>query len=498
VSRAGAPNTLRFKVGAAAFLVLLAAFAVMAAFVDFEVRRHALAALDTRLASEASALGILTTWSRGRVGLNFEDETMPAYAVPGNGAYFQVSTPEGLVERSDSLAERGLPAVDARAFVDVPADQPRILPAVDIEGPWEPRGRMVTVVLSRPSLESGKGANNEPADHAPRQPVAIQVARTLAGVDAEAADVRKALLLALPLALALAAVGAILVSRHATRPVLALGTDVQRIASGDLDSRVDAERVEGELRGLARTLNQAFDRLSEAAARERRFSADVAHELRTPLSLLRAKAELALSRERTAPDYQEALRGTLAAAVRMQRLVEEMLLLARCENRAMPTEVLDLRDVARRAVESAVVVAGAPAGAVTLTLPDAAVIVHGSTPLLQRSVESVLENALRHGASDAPVELRLAVDDGRARLDVLDRGPGFPPELLPNAFERFARGDASRSRDSGGSGLGLSIVRTVARAHGGDAEAAARDGGGARVTLTLPLAGGGLAGSGSH
>ncbi len=523
----GVLRTIRTRVALATCLLLAAVLTVTGLVVDSEDGRQELAALDQRLNSEARALAQLVRFDGERVWLEFEDETLTDFAARGNGAYFQVSTAAGLVERSRSLGEASLPEPEAAAFAASPTATAPVAMLRTLDGPFESRARMVTLVLTRPVSaddeddapdalipsqapdgqrgKAGGVARGAPQDQerqASGVEVAVEVARSLAGVELAQAQLRQALGVALPLALLVATLGAFLVAQRATRPILRMSAEAGGIAAGALESRIDLQRTDGELLQLGRTINEAFDRLADAAARERRFSADVSHELRTPLAVLRSASELALSRERSGAEYRDALQQVQSASLRMQRLIDELLLLARCESWQPSSEVLDLRAVVQRAVSavSAMAAAGQPA----MAAPDAAAAhghvqvhlgteplpVRGSAVLLQRVVESLVENARRHGGTETPIEVRAEDVGGHVELSVADCGPGFPHELLPRVFERFARGDASRSRESGGAGLGLAIVRAVARAHGGDAQAGPRQGGGARVVVTLPLAAG--------
>jgi len=490
--RLGLPHTIHAKVALATFLVLAGVLLLTGLVVDREVRRNALASLDDRLATEAEALASLVQFDGRSVGMEFEDEAITAYIGRGNGAYYQVSTRDGLVERSLSLDQKRLPPPTAAEFdADLAPGQPRSMRRT-IPGPFEPEVRLLTVLIS---LAAGEEEGSAPAPApptgmpAPRRTVAVQLARTMASVDLAQGEARAALAVALPVALALATLGAFIVAQRATRPIQRMSRELGGISAGDLGARVDLSRTEGELRTLGVTLNGAIDRLAEAAARERRFSADVAHELRTPLAVLRSGTELILARERSGDEYREALERARQAGLRMQRLVDEMLLLARCESGGLPDAPLDLADVVRRALDSLKAAGVLEDGRVRLDGGQAAVMVRGSPPLLQRVVESLIENSLRHGGADAPIEVQLRAEGRAAGLTVRDRGPGFPSELLPRLFERFSRGDVSRSRESGGSGLGLAIVLAIVRAHGGEVSAGQREGGGAAVVVTLPLDG---------
>jgi len=231
------------------------------------------------------------------------------------------------------------------------------------------------------------------------------------------------------------------------------------------------------------TLNAMLGRLGEALAHERQFVADASHELRTPLAILKAEIDLALGQQRSQIELRAALASVAEETDRLTQLAEGLLTLAQTDQGQLPVklarvdiaEILDgvVRRFSRRAEESeraleANVEPGLELAADRLRL--------------EQALGNLLDNALRYGSG--PIALRAFERDGLVELHVLDRGPGFTEDFLTRAFERFSRADASM-RD-GGSGLGLSIVASIARAHRGQAHAANREGEGADVWLTLP------------
>jgi two-component system, OmpR family, sensor kinase len=232
-------------------------------------------------------------------------------------------------------------------------------------------------------------------------------------------------------------------------------------------------------------LRPVVKRLEAGLARERRFVADASHELRTPLALLAAELELALRRPRSANELRSALASAAEEVERLTRLAEDLLVLARADEGRLPLRrssvTLDdlFQTVARRFGPRA------EEGGRTLDFaarPDETIV--ADRLRLEQALGNLVDNALRHGAG--AVRLESERRDGEVTLRVTDEGGGFPPSFLSQAFERFARADEARTR--GATGLGLAIVDAVARAHGGTAKAANRDGGGAVVSLTLPAA----------
>jgi signal transduction histidine kinase len=255
-----------------------------------------------------------------------------------------------------------------------------------------------------------------------------------------------------------------------------------RISGGDPAERLPVPAPNDEIRRLGETLNQMLDRIEATIRRERRFIADASHELRTPLSLLRTELELAERRERTSEELAAALHSAMAETERLSRLADDLLILARADEGGLPIRVEQvsaaelLEDAASRFAARAT-----DAGR-TITVQPSAGAVTGDRLRLEQALGNLIDNALRHGSG--PVTLFASNDAGEIELHVTDEGAGFPPAFHPHAFDRFARANEARGR--GGSGLGLSIVDVIARAHGGAAHAANREGGGVDAWIELP------------
>jgi two-component system OmpR family sensor kinase len=220
--------------------------------------------------------------------------------------------------------------------------------------------------------------------------------------------------------------------------------------------------------------------------RERSFIADASHELRSPLAMLRTELELMARDQPRGAELQAATASAIEETERLGRLADDLLLLTRADNqryelRATPVSpgVL-VHDAAARARRRA----PAPAVRIGNGGDGAALLVMADRDRIAQAIDNMLDNALRHGGSD--VELTARAAGGSVEIHVLDDGPGFPPEFLPRAWERFSRADTARTDD--GAGLGLSIIRTIAELHGGRADAVNRPGGGADVWISLPAA----------
>jgi heavy metal sensor kinase len=274
----------------------------------------------------------------------------------------------------------------------------------------------------------------------------------------------------------------------ALRPVRRMSQAASEISAANLSRRIDPSLARSELGELARVLNEAFDRLEKAFERQTRFTADASHELRTPLSIMMTQAELALRKERTGPEYREALETSLKAAQRMKAVVEGLLTLARADAQDLNLrkERLDLRTV----VEETASMLGplAVERKVALTVSAESVEVLGDRDRLREVAANLIANAIRYNREGGKVDVALAAAGEEAVLTVADTGIGIPEKDQGHIFERFYRVDKNRSREQGGSGLGLAIAKWVVEAHGGHLSFASREGQGTTFTVRLSRA----------
>jgi two-component system OmpR family sensor kinase len=313
------------------------------------------------------------------------------------------------------------------------------------------------------------------------------------GVETDVSDAAvdravSALLLGGPPAALLAGLGAWLLAGATLRPVERMRRQAADISDQDLDRRLAVPATRDEVAALAITINDLLSRLGEALDRERGFVADAGHELRTPLAILRTELELAARPGRTREALADAVAQAGQETDRLIRLAEDLLLLARADNRQpflrpVPLSLPDLLEAAARGARAR---AEARSVEVVVDCPPE-LDIEADPDRLRQAVDNLLDNASRHAPDGSTVDVTASVlREGVIAVDVTDRGAGFPPEFLPQAFDRFRRAEASRARDSGGSGLGLAIVRAVAQAHGGTASATNRQAGGAAVRIVIP------------
>jgi signal transduction histidine kinase len=309
----------------------------------------------------------------------------------------------------------------------------------------------------------------------------VYVAGSLDPVDDSSASLIRLLLIGLPAVLLLLGITTWVVTGRALRPVAAIREEVDAIGAEDLHRRVPEPNTDDEIARLARTMNAMLTRLEDATERQQRFVADASHELRSPLTGMRAQLEVDLAHPEHA-DWQATERDLLDDAVRLQRLVDDLLTLAKADASALDashrapvdvdevvlTEARRLRSLASCRIDTSAV-SGAQLNA--------------NADQLVRAVRNLLDNAARHARSTVTVTLRET--DAAVVLSVADDGPGIPPDERARVFERFARVDGGRARDEGGTGLGLAITQEVVHLHGGTITV--DNAPGARFTVSLPL-----------
>lgn len=263
-------------------------------------------------------------------------------------------------------------------------------------------------------------------------------------------------------------------------------TTMTRVKASRLHERINVLGWPGELIGLAAAFDEMLSRLEESFSRLSRFSADLAHELRTPLFNMRGETEVALTKSRTPEEYRDVLESNLEEISRISQMIDSLLFLARAEN---PAARINQRPFDGRLEIETIIefhdAAAAEANVKVTAHGDAQIV---ADPILfRRAVSNLLSNALQHTAPGGKITLALRNDPDRVRIQVADTGAGISPEHLPLLFDRFYRVD--KSRHSSGAGLGLAIVKSIMQMHGGSVDIVSKFGEGTTVTLSFLLSG---------
>ncbi|MGX0937325.1 two-component system, OmpR family, heavy metal sensor histidine kinase CusS [Cupriavidus metallidurans] len=267
-----------------------------------------------------------------------------------------------------------------------------------------------------------------------------------------------------------------LLARRGLRPLRRMASDAAAVTTSRLATRLDVGSAPEELRDLAGAFNGMLARLQDSFTRLSTFSADLAHDFRTPISNLVGQTQVTLAQRRTAPEYESLLESNLEEYERLSRMIENMLFLARADNAqvALGARPLDARAELDKVAEYFEAVAADRD--LTLSVAGAATVT-ADQPLLRRAIINLLDNALRHAPAGSTVQLAVSRGQpGHTVIRVVNCGPGIAPEALPHLFARFYRADPSRRDSAKSTGLGLAIVDTIMRLHGGSVSVRSVDG----------------------
>jgi heavy metal sensor kinase len=314
----------------------------------------------------------------------------------------------------------------------------------------------------------------------------VQAAMSLFWYDLRMWQMRIALALAAPASLAIALVGGYLLARKALAPVDEMAAAASRITAHDLNRRIEVPGSADELTRLGETLNHMIARLGRSFDEVRRFTADAAHELRTPLAIMRSEAEIALRTPRDPDEYRRVLESILEETSHLTQLAERLLYLCREDSgiSSAPLEPVALDELLDDLCEQ-MQLAASERNIVIHSAIDRDCVVRGDVPRLRRLFRNLLDNATKYTAPGGSVRLTTRVLERQVEIAVQDNGCGIPPESLPFIFDRFYRVDASRNPEVKGTGLGLAICRSVVEAHGGTIDVESRYGVGTTFRVRL-------------
>lgn len=447
------------------------------------------------LAVSLIVFAILVYYAAARIFYARQDESLRSTAETVASAYVQELDEEGSVATANDvvLAQMVFP----NRYVEV----------VDAEGrvvAWSSNltGRPINVppeVLSEARrqrigylAQSGLRIAVVPLSSDPKRQLGFAVvAEPLKVIEEGLRRLRRDFFAGVPLILLLASLGGYFLARKSLSPIALMSEQTRRITAEKLSLRLDVPNPRDEVGRLATTINALLARLDAAFSEQQRFIADASHELRTPVAVLRGEAEVALGKEREIREYQEALTLIKDEAERLTRIVENLFLLAR-QPIATPSPVeepLHLDEVVAECARAARVLATQKGVRLSIRNSLPRVPLQGDDEMLKRMVLNLLDNAVKYTATGGEICVALAADNERARIVVTDTGVGIPADDQARIFDRFYRVDKTRSRALGGAGLGLSIARLIAEAHGGMISVESAAGRGSTFTVELPLNG---------
>jgi heavy metal sensor kinase len=454
---------LRIRITAWYFAVLATGFSLFGVIAFFVMRGSIQETVDENLQDQMQGIRVLMerTASRGRAELAHEldqDEEIRA-----GSDLLQVSDPAGnWIYRSRTMSLYG-PAAPREARTSITTQQPNGVPLR---------------VLTLPVLAGGKT-------------YVVQLAYPLDDFYEALDRFRRVLFLSSPLLLLLASAGGYWLSRRALAPVDQITREARSIGAQNLSSRLLVPHTRDELQRLSETLNGMLARLEQAFRRIAQFTADASHELRTPVALMRTRAEVVLRRPRSEEEYRETLRQILEDLQRTSSLIENLMLLARADSGTetlQRTRINMVESVGEACLEGRTL-AETKQIIFLEELPESPVWIEGESNSLRRLFLILLDNAVKYTPPQGRITVSLRSSDGCAVTEVRDTGIGIAAEDLPHIFERFFRADRARSRETGGAGLGLSIGQWIAQAHGGTIRALSKPGEGSVFQVRIPLAG---------
>ncbi|MDF7799448.1 HAMP domain-containing sensor histidine kinase [Pontiellaceae bacterium B1224] len=315
----------------------------------------------------------------------------------------------------------------------------------------------------------------------------IVIGRPLTDVNLALKKTRYQLLLVGSLVFLIGHIGGGIIIRRTLQPIREISQTAEEIARGDHSRRIELAAAPEELASLAQTLNNSFNHLDSALEAQIRFSADASHELRTPIAVIMAQTQAALKRDRSTEEYKTILQACLRAGIRMRTMADSLLELTRISGNGsvLNMALTNLSEVISSAVEEAT--------QLSENHPLSFQTLENSRPVqidperIHQVLMNLISNAVKHNPDGCTIRISQKETAEWAILEIADEGTGIPVDALPHIFERFYRVDESRSRESGGSGLGLSIVKSIIETHGGTIEAASIPGQGTTFTIQLPL-----------
>ncbi len=486
-------RSVRFRITAISTLLVAATLAVAALAIMNLVRADLLTsaedALDDALAEQAESLGLVSGGAFDEPGIFFDEPGVSSSFVP--------------VEVDGEIAELGFftQQIDGLAYAELLLDDelialvvldPETGDVLEVEDPFtgepvedeELLEEFENLLFEVYDAEGIDGFDELAVGDASGTPLLVG-ATQLDEVEASIDALQRALLIIVPLLVAGFGLLSWFLVGRALRPVHAISDQVQEITTSSLDRRVPVPDTRDEVSELATLMNQMLTRLEHGGERQRQFSADASHELRSPLSTVRAAAEL-IGRDGASDRSSRLADEIVAETDRMDELIGDLLELARLDEdrRALDTEPVDLVAVVSDEVERIGRDAACP---IELVVEPTPVTIDAAPRQLRRLITNLVDNACRH-ADQRVVVTAAPGPHGGARLVVDDDGPGIPEYERERIFERFGRLDESRGRREGGAGLGLALVRAIAERHGATVSVGRSDLGGARFAVRFAVA----------
>lgn len=448
--------------------VLFVILSVLGVFLYFSLSKIVYDAVDSGLLSRAKALTTLVSSDNNKTEFEFSDEIMWEYNSPKSKIFFQIRRLDGFtLEKSASLKDSELPffGKEARTYFKtillkgIPTRLVNFHPPVEIENALKDRGNGLVIQCA------------EDIEH---QTNLLKRYRLVLSIS----------ILSIML---ISASGGFIISRKALAPVKDISETIDKISESNLSERINVENVPKELQILASSFNRTFDRLEITFNRQRQFVADASHELRTPLSVIMSQSEIALRKERSLEEYKNTLTSVMEAAKMMSATVRKLLTLTRLstDTVGLKLETINLSEIIHKSVKLLSSLAEQTGNNIDIALGTEPLLIYGDRAALLELFTNLLDNAIKYNVPQGKISLSARKENGFIVCEIKDTGIGIPEEDLDKVFDRFYRVDKSRSKESGGSGLGLSISQEIVKLHGGKINIKSKLGSGTNVSVYL-------------
>ena len=454
--------------------VLFMILPVLGIFLYLSLSKISYESIDSSLLSRAKALATLVSEENGETQFNFSDEIMWEYNSPKAKNFFQIRYLDGAtLEKSRSLKQLELPPPSSQDRIDYQTIHLNGAPTRLVNF------RFMTLGDDGAERESTVAGSNTSG-------FIIQCAENIEEQVALMRNYGFILCLSIFSILVISATGGFFIAKRALSPIGQISDRIEGISESNLTERIPAQNVPKELKGLAVSFNQTFDRLEKSFRRQRQFVADASHELRTPLSVILSQCEITLRKERGAADYKNALTAIGEATGLMSEIVGKLLTLARLgsEKIEFKMEPTDLREIIREAMKVVSPLATLKGIIINWTANEHPLVIGDRVTLLELFV-NILDNAIKYNGQDGKIDIVIEKQSDYIVTEIRDTGIGISDEDLDKVFDRFYRVDKSRSKKSSGTGLGLSICEEIVKLHRGKIEVKSEIGKGTTVSVYL-------------
>ena len=464
-------RNIRFKLTLWYIVILGIILSSFSTFLYFTLSRSLYKGIDVKIKSIAEVIGSSSTNPYSQYSFSNIDRVLEeSFGWKPVTKFIQVLDESGRIGRkSDNLQRFQLP-VSIRALKNASQGKATF---ETIKAMGEYPLRMVTVpVIRRRHIIN-----------------IVQVATSLEGVEEALNTLLLILWITVPSALVVASLGGLFLANKALNPVDEITRTARMITSKSLDQRIKLKKANDEIGRLAETFNDMISRLGRSFKQIRQFSADASHELRTPLTILKGEIEVGLRKRRRLEEYRKILNSNLEEVDHMTQIVDDLLFLSKADMGEVHLQ--------KQPVNLTQLVSEVHAQAKTITIAkdirvcvstDSEVVVMGDRLRLRELLLNLVDNGVKYTPEGGEMTISLERDDGRIKLRVMDNGIGIAPDDQAHIFDRFFRVDKARSREAGGSGLGLSICKWIVEAHGGEISVESDLGKGSAFTVTLPVA----------